>query len=364
MLKRVLILGNGVSRLKYEDFIKDWEDEIWVCNYAYKEYYKFKNFTRMIGDWRPCNDAVEFRRLYNLKFDIYIRYAGWHNKKFLTHPNEVKKLSIDEEYVRDSGSSFVVQALIEDYDEIYLLGFDLGGPDIYVRHLARENKADWVVFWRKIAKDFGLDKITFIGVNHKEFILSNRPADSYAKLYLKRKNHLYYELKKSYKVLIIGNGNSYSQHLDFVKKWGYEIWVCDKQFTQYRNFPRIDRVGTYHAGFAILAYLFRTKHKLLYDIYTSADTKKYKDKMIYFNDSHWILTRPRNKWSTYKLMIAQALDEGYGHIYVLGFDSNKSKNISYSNTFIGEYKNLHKLYPTEIKHVHFVGIEAPDIKIK
>ncbi len=150
--KSVLILGNGESRIDHEKFIKNWENEIWVCNRCYLEHKNFKNFTRMIGDFDPCNKAVIYKQQHNLNFDIYLRYEGWRNR--LTYSKQIKKLDVPDKYRADSGSTFVIQAIMEGY-EIHVVGMDLGGRDIYVKGLHKEDKSDWVDWWRRVARDYG-----------------------------------------------------------------------------------------------------------------------------------------------------------------------------------------------------------------
>lgn len=42
----ILLIGNGISRLLFQDFIDKWQGEKWVCNYAYKD---VKGYTRWSG---------------------------------------------------------------------------------------------------------------------------------------------------------------------------------------------------------------------------------------------------------------------------------------------------------------------------
>ena len=54
----------------------------------------------------------------------------------------------------------ILQALFEGYDNIYLTGFDFGGPDIH-----KETDRPGGGFQRRfmeIKKEFGLDRIIFI----------------------------------------------------------------------------------------------------------------------------------------------------------------------------------------------------------
>lgn len=37
----ILLIGNGISRLLFQDFIDKWQGEKWVCNYAYKDIIRY-----------------------------------------------------------------------------------------------------------------------------------------------------------------------------------------------------------------------------------------------------------------------------------------------------------------------------------
>ncbi len=357
--KKVLIIGNGVSRLelKYKDFIRNWTDEIWVCNRAYLEHNDFQKFTRMIGDFNPCNSAVTYKYKHNLNFDIYLRYEGWRHK--IHQSKQVKQLDVPDEYRADSGSTFVIQAILEKYDEIYVVGMDLGGADIYVTGLYKEDKSDWVDWWRRVAKDFSLDKVTFIGMDHKKFILSDNPRNSYAKVYLEGKDHLSRGFKCSDNLLIIGNGESRLLHTDIIHNWKDDLWVCDKLYLQYYGEIIIDRVMTAHTGIAILSYLFKQKNELNYQIYTNKFVKNYSKEVHCFSDTSTARNIPKNKWCTYSIVINQALVEGYKKINIIGFDSLSDEakpKKTYDKKFIAEYKLIYKEQKIkDIKTLNFIG---------
>ena len=109
---KVLVLGNARDRLQQQKFIDNWKDEIWVCNHGFREALKL-NVTLMgtVHDW--CGiEALDFRALHNLNYrivtstrisqstEIFKKYRGW-----------------------SSGLELIHQAIIEEYDEIYLAGY-------------------------------------------------------------------------------------------------------------------------------------------------------------------------------------------------------------------------------------------------
>jgi len=346
--KSVLILGNGKSRLEYKDFIKNWEDEIWACNRAFLELAtgELPRLDRLIGDLSALKLAVEFKQKYDATFDIYVR-KNFHLTELKT---EAQVVTISDEYVKDSGTTFVVQALYENYDEIVLIGFDLGGPDIYIKNHELKNKKTWISRWKKIAKDFGLDRITFMGTDHKKFILSGIPSSQYVKKYIKGKEHLDKILKREDSVLILGNGTSRLDYKDYIQNWKGEIWVITRGYEEYDELPRIDRVGSVHTSALIKAYLYKIQNNLDYHIFSSKIIGKHESLIHVFDNTQG--------WASGPLMVQQALIEKYDDIQLLGFDFGGpdiyQDHLLYGGNFINQFKLIYKMYPNKV-NIHFVG---------
>jgi len=55
-MKKVLLLGNGISRLLYKDYINKWKGEIWACNRAFLEY--GDRITRIAGHDEVMEEAA------------------------------------------------------------------------------------------------------------------------------------------------------------------------------------------------------------------------------------------------------------------------------------------------------------------
>jgi len=320
-VKEVLIIGNGISRLEHQDFIQKWQGEIWTCNWAFKDLIdkKIPRIDILIGDKDALKEAYRAKKRYKLNYKLLCK-----NTKALSIP-EVKKVEIPERYIKDSGSTLVVKALYENYGKIFLVGFDLGGKDIYVKNHERRNKSKWVDNWRKIARVFGLERIHFVGIDHKPFILSEMPINSYARKYMNGEDHLkenffvnypvksYQEenVKRTNNVLILGNGRSRENSLNrrFIKNWREEIWVCnDAYYREYNNLNRIDRVGTRFTHLVFDMLEFKEKHNLDYDVYTIE--KVNKDVKLFYT----------NSFKTGMLLLVQALYEEYDMIWLSGFD--------------------------------------------
>lgn len=178
-MKKVLILGNGISRLQFVDFINDWKNEIWACNLAFMDF--GERISRLTGhDW-VLKEAAEYKKKNNLKFEII---AGIHLNNI-----KYKKVSCPSEFRKDSGTVLVAQALEEGY-RVSVVGFDLGGPDVYGPDHQYQNKSIWVRRWRLIAEKYTLDNVEFIGFDHKPFILSNDDYRTYSKYYLSNQPHI------------------------------------------------------------------------------------------------------------------------------------------------------------------------------
>ena len=97
-----------------------------------------------------------------------------------------KMFTIDEKFWHNAGTTFVTQALHEGY-KVWVIGFDLGGFDIYGYDVVYGSHDPWVKRWRDIEKYYGLENVTFIGYNHKPYILSDQSIGQYTKHY-KRAN--------------------------------------------------------------------------------------------------------------------------------------------------------------------------------
>lgn len=184
-MKSILILGNGPSRLEpdVDKFIKAWEGEIWVSNGAYREAIELPNISRVNGHKECLIAAHHFKIKYHFDYNCYV--AGAITKKSRDYVNNVyygiplMGMSTLGEMKTDSGTGWIICAIKEGYDKIYCAGFDLVGTEIYsewggVPMEYHRPKPVWVKRWRIINNKFGLDKIIFLGRDHKEFIRSNR----------------------------------------------------------------------------------------------------------------------------------------------------------------------------------------------
>jgi len=175
-MKKMLLIGNGVSRKKEEiqKFIEEWQDEIWIFNYAYKEY--GKKATRWSGHVELIQEANKYKKRYKCNYDIYTNA-----ETIIPHKN------FDHLYLFDSGTTALRQALLEEYD-CWLVGYDLGGADIYSPEHYKINKTGWVKRMYQIWFN-NQDRIHFIGVDHSE-IFRSRKFWLYYEKYSKGINHL------------------------------------------------------------------------------------------------------------------------------------------------------------------------------
>jgi hypothetical protein len=132
MNKELLILGNGMSRLNYSEFIDDYKEDIWCCNFAFKENIKY-NLVGSVHDF-CIKDAVKFKEENNLNFEIL------YHSKMINYEN---KYNIFKKYQGYStGSELIVEAILRGYSHILLLGFDSlsnNNSDIYTKNLVIKN---------------------------------------------------------------------------------------------------------------------------------------------------------------------------------------------------------------------------------
>lgn len=179
MDKRVLILGNGISRRDSaaQVFIHYWEEEIWACNKAYTEELEF---SRIATDLILLPEIVKFKRKYTPPWQIWVKEAYKTFDQAKSYLSDVQFFTTPSKYQQDSGTSLVFQAIKEDY-QICVAGFDLGGADLYVKDHDKINKTIWVKRWREILR-IGSDRVTFIGYDHKPNLLSDISDGEYYKV--------------------------------------------------------------------------------------------------------------------------------------------------------------------------------------
>jgi len=126
--KSVLICGNGKSRLSKKKFLDNWKDEIWVCNFAFLEFffnYRFNLLGTVHENVVPVAEA--FRRLNNLNFEI------------------ITEKTFKEPLGYSSGWELVNEAVLRGYNKIYLIGYDsLSGSnaDIHGDNIVIKNFLD------------------------------------------------------------------------------------------------------------------------------------------------------------------------------------------------------------------------------
>lgn len=176
----VLILGNGISRLAYHSFIDNWIGEAWGCNRAYIDY--GEKLTVLAGHVDVMHDAKKYRGQKKLTYKIIGGHLG-------EDPSADFSFSCNKKYQENTGSAIAAEALTQGHD-IVVVGFDMGGRDVYSPNHDAIRKTCWVNRWRWMIQEFGESRIHFIGHDHKPFLLSNRPASEYWDFYKKGKPHI------------------------------------------------------------------------------------------------------------------------------------------------------------------------------
>lgn len=208
-METVLILGNGLSRLEFDEKIRAFPGEVWACNRAYLDYGDV--ISALAGHLDVMQEARDNRDELGQKYRIF---------------------GIDEDltcpalFRKDTGTTLVAEALTRGNDVI-VCGFDLGGLDLYSPGHEKKNKSTWVQRWRLLFREFDPARVTFWGYDHKPFILSNRPAVEYFRDYSRGRPH-------------VKNGS----YQEIIKKWkGDYSRICDKiPRVLFRNIGRRDWV--------------------------------------------------------------------------------------------------------------------------
>lgn len=352
--KEILILGNGISRSEHQEFIDNWTGEIWACNWAFHELIDgtLHRIDKLIGDKKALIKALQAQKKHNLKFEPICKGEP---KDELSTCTPASKYGLSKKRIFDSGTALVEMALIAGYEKIYLAGFDLGGKDIYISEHEKRNKGAWIRKWRMIDQEYGLDRIEFLGNDHKWFIKSELPIDYYARFYTRGLNHLtsvnlndtkYYD-----SVIILENGKSRLRYNQYLQKWDKELWVMDRGFIEYNALPTIHRVGTIQQSVAKEAQSYKEKKGLNYEVYARDFIDGYEDKIHVFKELRGWLAGP--------LMVAQAIKEGYESIYLVGFDIGEEdlygKNTLKSRNYVNQLLTVKKEKPKEFKErVHLL----------
>lgn len=153
------------------------------------------------------------------------------------------------------------------------------------------------------------------------------------------------------KVLILGNGVSRLQQIDFIKQWTEELWVCNWGFKEAFSLPRVDKVCTVHADVIPKALTFKEKHGLSYQVITSNRCALDHDVEIF---------AVKKGWSTGALALSEALEQRFDEIVLAGFDFGgkdiyQPQLINGSN-FINQFKHLQEMY--DIKGVSFLSLQG------
>jgi hypothetical protein len=177
----ILVLGNGISRLAYDETIRNWPGEVWGCNLAYLDYPG--KLTRLTGHKEELiNAAAEREKHEGWNFELW---AG----NLANTIKDVHRFTCPKQFQHDSGTTLIAQALYEGHN-VAACGFDLGGPDIHSPELENVPKWNWVDRWRALLAEYGADRVRFIGHDHMPFLLGDQPSDAYCHRYLHGRPHI------------------------------------------------------------------------------------------------------------------------------------------------------------------------------
>lgn len=179
-MKEVLVVGNGISRLDYDQLILEWPGEVWGCNRVYFEY--GRKLTRLTGHTDVMVAAREHRREHQHEYEIW----GGHLGK--AEPAD-RRFTCPAVHRKDSGSTLVAQALHEGFN-VAAVGFDFGGWDVHSPGLENMPKPQWVKRWRAFLGQYGWDCVRFIGYDHMPYLQSRTDAGRYAKRYTVGRPHM------------------------------------------------------------------------------------------------------------------------------------------------------------------------------
>lgn len=176
----VLVLGNGISRLLHEAFIRSWTGEFWACNYAYLEW--GHKLTLLAGHSSVLEEAIEYRDQHGFDYKIFGPLFG---RELAERP-----ATCPGEFHKNSGTALLAQAHEDGFDTIHVCGFDFGGPDVLSPDLELQRKQSWVRRVRALIGHYGTDRIRFVGFDHIPYLLGTGREDQYMKRYTRGKPHI------------------------------------------------------------------------------------------------------------------------------------------------------------------------------
>jgi hypothetical protein len=176
----ILVLGNGISRLVYDETIRNWPGEVWGCNRAYLDYPA--KLARLTGHKEELIAAAAQLSKHDWTFELW---AG----NLANSIHSAHRFTCPKRFQNDSGTTLIAQALHEGHT-VAACGFDLGGPDIHSPELENVPKWNWVDRWRDLIAEYGTDRIRFIGHDHMPFLLGDLPSNAYCHRYLRGQPHI------------------------------------------------------------------------------------------------------------------------------------------------------------------------------
>jgi len=150
-MNRLLILGNGNSRLDYTDYINSFDGQVWGANKIFQETI-INQKLNLIGTVHLdfAISALEFKKKNNLKYDIYF-------SEEIKEYNEIKYFKNYHGW--STGSELLYKGLQDKFDEIHLIGYDsLRGKDndIYYDKVVIKN---FIIQTQKILKEFNKENV-------------------------------------------------------------------------------------------------------------------------------------------------------------------------------------------------------------
>jgi hypothetical protein len=137
-MKKCLILGNASDRLLKKEEIKNWNNDLFICNLAFQEYLDFPKITCVctVHDWVSLK-SLEFKKEHNLEYEILFKHKI---------NEEINSFKNYKGYA--SGTEVILECINRGYEIIYLCGFVFINEcrnDIYTKNIYCENfSKQWI----------------------------------------------------------------------------------------------------------------------------------------------------------------------------------------------------------------------------
>jgi len=156
----LMILGNGESRLKHKEMIRNHDDDVWVCNHAFEEHADIPRMSAVATVHAGvARKALKYRKAHGLN------YVVMYSKMGKTIPGVLPFLHLEPRnklvFNMGSGLLAIQHAYLSGHVKILVAGFDKGGP-CAVKESVSQAEGSFQVQWDRLFQVYPEIEIEFI----------------------------------------------------------------------------------------------------------------------------------------------------------------------------------------------------------